>query len=74
MVTDFKVSEFESPAFPGPETTELGLTKREYFYAAAMQGLLAKMGSNDKLDCSKLASDAVLCAEALIERIEEGTY
>lgn len=51
-----------------------GLTKREYFAAMAMQGLLAgfveRSLANEEADCSiSVADDAVLMADALIEAL-----
>lgn len=47
-----------------------GLTKREYFAAMAMQGLLASCA--DKVHSPfSLAPDAVDCADALLARLEE---
>ena len=46
----------------------LGLTKREYFAAMAMQGLIAQ-GGYDRFD--NLAEDAVNQADALLERLEK---
>lgn len=45
-----------------------GLTKREYFAATAMQGLLAKYGENDP---RASASTAVLAADVLIAALNE---
>lgn len=45
-----------------------GLTKREYFAAMAMQGLLAQNGY-DRFD--SLAIDAVQQADALLEELEK---
>lgn len=48
---------------------QLGLTKREYFAAMAMQGMLA----NPSIEGSKenFALDAVECADALLSALEE---
>lgn len=46
------------------------LTKREYFAAMAMQGLLASNGDNDEgWNAFSLADDAVLSADALINAL-----
>ena len=64
--------ESQSCAFPVPEKhisehTEYGLTKREYFAAMAMQGLLA----NGKYICNYkfLGEESVMFANALIEAL-----
>lgn len=53
-----------------PEEKDRGevLTKREYFAAAALQGLIAKRGYNDKLAQTSLA---VILADALIAELEK---
>lgn len=63
----------DMPAFPVEETSNseslsFGLTKREYFAAMAMQGLLAQNGYN-RFDL--LAIDAVRQADALLEELEK---
>ena len=50
---------------PDGSVTCLGLTKREYFAAMAMQGLLA----NPNISC--VTSDAVLYADKLISALNE---
>ena len=45
-----------------------GLTKREYFAAMAMQGLLAKFGSDYQVQITK---DAIYWADALIEELNK---
>ena len=47
-----------------------GLTKREHFAAMAMQGLLASFGEHDVTDAGEIASDAVLFADALLDKLE----
>ncbi len=47
-----------------------GLTKREYFAAMAMQGLLA----NDSALITNKARDAVQAADALIEILNKAKY
>jgi hypothetical protein len=46
-----------------------GLTKREYFAALAMQGLISN--AKDYHTFSNLASDAVACADALLAELEK---
>jgi hypothetical protein len=59
------------PAFPlHPDIQEPwmnGLTKREYFAAMAMQGLLASFNQHDVTNFTEFASDAFLMADAMIE-------
>ncbi len=65
---------FPRPSF-GPNEPAYGLTKREYFAAFAMQGIL----SNSNFDYSPLTdkslanavSDAFLIADAMIEESEK---
>ena len=45
-----------------------GLTKREYFAAMALQGLLAKYGSDYQV---QIAKDAIYWADALIEELNK---
>lgn len=47
-----------------------GLTKREYFAAKALQGLLANEGTND-VSCSDIAFSAVSYADDLLKALEE---
>jgi len=51
------------------EPLNLGLTKREYFAAMAMQGLLASSAHRVSAPFS-LAPDAVDCADALLAKLE----
>lgn len=44
------------------------LTKREYFAAMAMQGLLTKFGNDYEL---QIAKDAIYWADALIEELNK---
>jgi hypothetical protein len=46
----------------------IGLTKREYFAAMAMQGLL----SADSINYEAIIGDAVKLADALIEELNKG--
>ena len=48
----------------------LGLTKREYFAAAALQGICANV-ENGGGDDKTIAVNAVDCADALIERLNK---
>ena len=48
--------------------TSEGLTKREYFASMAMQGLLAKYGSDYQVNNAK---EAVYWADALIEELNK---
>lgn len=62
----------EQPAFPPPSdmitlATGWGLTKREYFAAAALTGLLA----GGMLNNESAARTAVACADALIKKLSE---
>lgn len=47
----------------------IGLTKREYFAAMAMQGLLAKHGDDD-YQAEQIAGYAVAHADALLKALE----
>lgn len=49
----------------------LGLTKREMFAMAAMQGLLATLTEEYDLSPRELAEDAVLNADALLAELEK---
>lgn len=61
-------------AFPTPDTPypnglvkqgEPGMTLRDYFAAAALQGLMA--GSLNTDDCDAIAKDCYLLADAMIQ-------
>lgn len=68
---------FEDPAFSTPESfcsdgsvsqpMQPGLSKREYFAAAAMQGFLASGADNTEW----VARNSVLMADAVIQRLYE---
>ena len=55
----------DSPIFNGPE---LGLTKREYFAAMALQGLCAKYGS---AVYKESPANALFMADALLKELEK---
>jgi len=52
------------------EPLNLGLTKREYFAAMAMQGMLASWGQHDVAAADEIVSDAVTFADALLAELE----
>ena len=54
------------------ERFSIGLTKREMFAMAAMQGLLASLTSDDDLTPRELARCAALNADALLAELERG--
>ena len=67
----------DSPAFAkaafytdeyGIDAPQEGLTKREYFAAMAMQGLLTKFGNDYEL---QIAKDAIYWADALIDELNK---
>jgi len=62
----------KNPAFPlisdEGYVINAGLTKREYFAAMALQGLLAKYGSDYQVQITK---DAIYWADALIEELSK---
>ena len=49
----------------------LCLTKREYFAAIFLNGLLSSIGQHDVTDFYSLSSDAVLAADALINELNK---
>lgn len=56
-----------SPAFPCEQIAQIGLTKREYFAAMAMQGLMHDSGITEKI----AAEVAVNAADALIKELSK---
>ena len=62
----------DEAAFAKPDTTFLpsqkGLTKREYFAALALQGLLAK---GITFNATATVETAVKCADSLIEELNK---
>ena len=54
----------------GLELKHPGLTKREYFAAMAMQGLLSKYGY-DSCDSHGISADAVNQADELLNKLEQ---
>lgn len=68
----------EQPAYPTPDCEVsgtalqyLGLTKREYFAAMAMQGYLASYGPAEHANGKHVAKIAVECADALLTELEK---
>ena len=58
------------PCFNGDQfTPTLGLTKREYFAAMAMQGLATR--PHEAYEANNVAYHAVTFADALIEKLNE---
>ena len=61
------------PAFPatapGMSCTTAGLSKREYFAAAALTGLIKQVNMPDEV----YATMAVKIADAVLKRLEEST-
>lgn len=56
------------------EPREWGLTKREYFTAFAMQGLIAGVrGSGDSINIKELCESAVFMADGLINALNKDT-
>jgi hypothetical protein len=69
----------DQPAYPiteaekdrldtNPDISYMGLTKREYFAAMAMQGLLSCQHTYG--DFYKIAGDAVALSDSLLQQIE----
>jgi len=58
------MSEENSPAFP--TQVQFGLTKREYFAAQAMSGIIS---SYESVSAQQVAREAVACADALIAEL-----
>lgn len=54
-----------------PGIEEIGLTKREYFAALNMQGMLASWSEHDLTHFSDFAHDAVMASDALIEALNK---
>lgn len=59
------------PAFPASNDTTTGLTKREYFAAMALQGILSNAATNNDVETSHIVEDACLFADALIEELNK---
>ena len=63
---------FSKPAFYHPDggfnSPNTGLTKREYFAAMALQGMLAKYGSDYQVNNAK---EAIYWTDALIEELNK---
>ena len=64
------------PAFPtwemggrGPEPSCDGLTKREWFAAMAMQGLLARLGAGESGVRNGIAFESVKMADLVLDRL-----
>lgn len=59
----------DAPAFPF--LSQKGLTKREEFAKAAMQGLLSGIRHGSLFDYQGVICDAVACADALLKELEK---
>jgi hypothetical protein len=59
-----------SGAYCGDVVYSAGLSKRERFAMAAMQGLLASLTADDSLSPKELARSAVVNADALLAELE----
>lgn len=59
------------PVTDGTRTVEPGLTKREYFAALALQGMLANQTRGTTTDPSFFASEAVKASDALITELDK---
>jgi hypothetical protein len=57
-------------AFPVPQVLHLGLTKREYFAAMALQGIIANKDGLD-IKIERIVESAVDTADALIEELNK---
>ena len=72
METKSNEPAFSKPAFYHPDGAidlpNNGLTKREYFAAMALQGMLAKYGSDYQVQNAK---EAIYWADALIEELNK---
>ena len=71
------MSDANKPAFPSQHddrshilSHEEGLTKREYFAAMAMQGILAHP-EHSKFTAAAIADDAIRQADALLAELEK---
>lgn len=64
------------PAFPNenPDAVPVysGLTKREYFAAMAMQGILSDASNGIAPNWGRLAQDSLCAADALIKALGDG--
>ena len=61
----------DKPAFPCPDTTCdecTGLTKREYFAAVAMNGMMASLHG---YDVPKLVADSLRAADQMLAALEK---
>jgi hypothetical protein len=54
------------------DTTQLGLTKREYFAAMAMHGFIASFVGDASPQPARTAEAAAAYADALLQRLESG--
>lgn len=65
----------DRPAFANPGSDQgpgsSGLTKREYFAAMAMQGLVGSWMVGNCDHSQRLAEDSVKCADALLLELEK---
>lgn len=71
MRKEVKMTNGEKQAFfSNYDTSEKGLTKREYFAGLAMQGILCSKHLKT-VNADVVAESAVLLADALLEQLEE---
>jgi hypothetical protein len=61
-------------AHPIADNASEGMTLREYFAAAALQGLLSDRGAVDQREVAMAAYEAVMCADALLLALEQTPF
>lgn len=65
------VSSVKVATVSGENELYMGLTKREYFAAKAMEGFIAAWGQHDLVAADEIAHDSVLLADALINELNK---
>lgn len=61
----------DMPAFPATHNSLKGLSKREYFAALAMQGLLSYHHPEKSINHESVAREATICADALLTELSK---
>lgn len=71
IITEDTTSRYATVPDTMLQCKSIGLTKREYFAAMAMQGYLASYGPAEPVNSQHVAEKAVRCAGALLTELEK---
>lgn len=70
IIEESKSEQYDGATHITGTAVSFGLTKREMFAMAAMQGLLSSLAEGENPSCAEVASCAVAAADALLAELE----